>query len=191
MFNQIKQLDLALFHWINSTLSNPVLDTIILILTEEHIIAIPLLCVWLGLMIFGGKRGRIAGLILLIGVGLTDYVSAQIIKPWVGRIRPSHELGDAVNLLMGKGGKFGFPSNYAANTFMTATILGHFYHKLKPTLFIIATFVAFSRIYAGVHYPLDVAGGALLGYLFGQVILSIWFLIQTREIKKERRWIIY
>ena len=83
------------------------------------------------LLFFSGKRGKIAFLVLLFSAGMSDAICAQIIKPWVGRIRPSHEFIEYINLLVSKGGKWSMPSNHAANMFSLAVILSYFYNKIK------------------------------------------------------------
>lgn len=185
------KIDHALFHFINDTIANPILNWIMPIVTNENNIAIPLILFWLWLLLFQGKRGKIAAILLLLTVALTDVIAAQIIKPWIGRIRPSHAMLDNINLLVSKGGKYGFVSNHAANTMAAATVIGYFYNKWKSVVITISIIVGFSRVYVGVHYPFDVLGGWLFGYVVAWGILSIWVILKIREMKRGRTWINY
>lgn len=187
--NTLIEIDHALFHFINDTIANPILNWIMPIVTNENNIAIPLILFWLWLLLFQGKRGKIAAILLLLTVALTDVIAAQIIKPWIGRIRPSHAMLDNINLLVSKGGKYGFVSNHAANTMAAATIIGYFYKKWKSVVITISIIVGFSRVYVGVHYPFDVLGGWLFGYAVAWGILSIWVILKIREMKRGRTWI--
>ena len=189
--NTLINIDHAIFHFINDSIANPILNWIMPIVTNENNIAVPLVLFWLWLLFYKGKRGKIAAVLLLLTVILTDAIAAQIIKPWIGKIRPSHAMLDNINLLVSRGGKYGFVSNHAANTMAAATIIGYFYKKWKSVVITISIIVGFSRVYVGVHYPFDVIGGWLFGYALAWVILSIWVILKIREIKRGRTWINY
>lgn len=189
--NILIKIDHAAFHFINGTIANPVLNWLMPIVTNENNIAIPLILILLWMLLFNGKRGKIAAVLLILTVILTDMIAAQLIKPWIGRIRPSHAMLDEINLLVSKGGKFSFISNHAANTMSAATIIGYFYKKWKYIAIGISLIVGFSRIYVGVHYPFDVLGGWIFGHALALGILSIWVVLKMREIKRGRTWINY
>ncbi|MFQ6677693.1 MAG: phosphatase PAP2 family protein [Fidelibacterota bacterium] len=191
MISWLDKLDKTLFHFFNETLSNKLFDVFMPVITNQNYWVIPILILIYLLIAKGGKRGRIAAGILIISVALTDIIAAQLIKPWVGRLRPSHTMVDSINLLMGKGGKFSFVSNHAANMFSAATVLTYFYPNWKKMLYLIATIISFSRVYVGVHYPGDVIFGGLFGFGMAWGVISLWVLVKMREIKKGRRWIFY
>ena len=107
-------------------------------------------------------------LALIICILLADQISSGLIKDMVHRLRPSRnpEIENMVCLLKGyRGGKYGFVSSHAANSFGLALLTSLFFKNRKYTISVLiwATLVSFSRIYLGVHYPGDVIGGALVG----------------------------
>ena len=132
--------------FLNKTISNSFFDIMMPIITNQNFLVVIGLILVGYLGYFGGKRGWITLVILLVAAGTSDAVCAQIIKPWVGRIRPSHEFYEYINLLVSRGGKWSFPSNHAANSFAFATILSYFYDKHRVLLFSVASMIAFSRI---------------------------------------------
>lgn len=125
------------------------------------------------------------GCILLL-FAFTEVVASQIFKPLVGRFRPTHDpmIGDLVHIVNGKkGGKFGYFSAHAANTFGLASVLFFLYKEKIKWVFVLlvwAAIVSYSRIYLGVHYPLDILTGALLGLGGGKIMSKIY---TTLEIK--------
>jgi len=191
MIDTLIEIDKKLMVFLNKTISNSIFDILMPIITNQNFLAIigVILIIFLGF--FGKKKGRITLLVLLFAAGMSDAICAQIIKPWVGRIRPSHEFIEYINLLVSKGGKWSFPSNHAANSFAFATVLSYFYDKNKIILFSIASLIAFSRVYVGVHYPMDIFFGGLIGYTITWIILSIWVIIKMRELKRGRMWVWY
>ena len=191
MIAGLDRIDRLILIFLNRALSNTVFDWFMPIITNQDLWLVPLILVWFTLLIKGGKRGRIAAVILVFTIAMTDVVAAQIIKPFVGRLRPSHAIPDMINLLVGRGGKYGFVSNHAANMFASATILGYFYTRWRPWLFILAGVVAFSRVYIGVHYPGDVLFGALFGYCVAWLWLTLWVIVKMRELKRGHTWVWY
>ena len=123
-------------------------------------------------------------LLMALAMGVTDLFSFEVLKPTFGRERPCRELS-GVRLVESRcGGDFGFPSNHAGNGFAAATVLWLRHNPRKKGVnfiwmspFLIAGLVAFSRVYLGVHFPLDVTAGALLGFgiAFGWVsLMKTW-----------------
>jgi undecaprenyl-diphosphatase len=66
-----------------------------------------------------------------------------------------------------------FPSGHAATSFAAATVLTAFAPRFAPAWFLLALAIGFARVYVGVHYPLDVVGGAVLGALIALLLLAI------------------
>ena len=191
MIDTIVEIDKQIMVFLNKTISNPIFDFIMPIITNQNFLVFFGLILIGYLAYFGGKRGRITIVLLLIAAGFSDAICFQIIKPWVGRIRPSHEFYEYINLLVSKGGKYSFPSNHAANSFVFATVLSYFYDKNRISLYILASTIAFSRVYVGVHYPLDIIFGSIIGYIISWIILSLWVIIKMRELKRGRKWVWY
>ena len=135
MIEYLIDLDNKLFILFNSKISNPIFDLIFPVITDQDFWTMPILGLIIYLLIARGKVGKISVLLLLIAVGLSDLVSASILKPYFERLRPSHSELEGLILLVNKGGKYGFVSSHAANIFAASTILSVFYvHKKKLCL---------------------------------------------------------
>ena len=121
---------------------------------------------------------------LLLFVALLILVTDQatnLFKDGLERLRPCHEpvLKEMVRLVKPScGGLYGYFSGHASNSFALAVffscIFGVKYIRLPFLLLFVAFLVAYSRIYIGVHYPLDVVSGMVFGSLVGMVFYRIW-----------------
>jgi undecaprenyl-diphosphatase len=170
----ITHLDTLLFYFLNGELHRPFLDEVMPFLTRVRNWDVFLGALWLGLMLWGGRRGRTVALLLIPAVVLVDQFNDHALKPFFGRVRPCHALPD-VRLLVAGSKSASFPSSHAWNSFTVATIISHFYSRPIGVLsLVVAAVVAFSRIYVGLHYPLDVLAGALLGILSGTLFVQAW-----------------
>ena len=92
MYQILESIDVIILFWINQSLSNPIFDLFMPLITNKDNWIVPIIALILYLIFYNGKRGRITLIILIISLGLTDAVSAQLLKPYFSRIRPSHEL---------------------------------------------------------------------------------------------------
>ncbi|MHA7102195.1 phosphatase PAP2 family protein [Roseivirga pacifica] len=186
MIEQLEAWDKSLFRFLNGQ-HNEFLDFLMPWISDKYI-WIPLYAVILyGLIKHSGYKYYwiLLGIVLLIF--LSDQAASGILKPWVQRFRPCYdpEIKDTVHLLKGCGGRFGFASSHASNSFAIAFLTWFLLKdKFKWTwvLIIWAAVVAYSRVYLGVHFPGDIIVGAILGYLAALIIN--FGLKQTLNIKK-------
>lgn len=116
----------------------------------------------------------------LITVLINDVASSWILKPWVERPRPcfDEELKPFLRAVIDCGGRFSFPSSHAANHVGLATF---WYLSIKNVtsrkwfwLMIWAFAIGYAQIYVGKHYPLDIAGGSLIGFLSGTALAELF-----------------
>ncbi|MEY4917538.1 MAG: hypothetical protein RL616_1451, partial [Verrucomicrobiota bacterium] len=164
-------LDHALFHFVNTTLSNPLFDWLMPILSGHGVPWLPAAVIGLiAIVIFGSNRLRVCGIFLLLVIAIGDGFILNIIKDTVARARPCMVLDDSISRL-GCGGYRSFPSAHAGNWFAMATVAFFFYRRSAWFMFPLAAAVAFSRVYCGVHFPIDVTAGAILGAGYAIAIL--------------------
>jgi undecaprenyl-diphosphatase len=124
-----------------------------------------------------GKKGWVWLLFAFITVLLTDQLSSSIIKNWVQRPRPCADplFSNQVRLLLDHcSGGYSFTSSHATNHFGVATFLfltlGRYFGSWRYLLFIWAALICYAQVYVGVHYPLDVVFGAILGFTIGHFV---------------------
>ncbi len=180
----LTDIDTELFVFLNSFNSSFFDELMYYISKFQTWIPLLLLIIYYILKTYKGKGFYILGGIV-IAIILADQSSVELFKNVFQRLRPCHnpEIKDVVHIVRGHcGGKYGFVSSHAANTFAVAVFISSFINikSYKIGLIIWAAIVSYSRIYLGVHYPGDILGGAVLGVLCG--LLS--FYIVRFAIKK-------
>ena len=106
-------------------------------------------------------RARAAAAVLA-ALALAFVMTDLVVKPLIARARP-FEGAVAVRVIDRRPLTYSFPSGHAASAVAAAITLGRIWPRGRLLLWSLATLVALSRIYVGVHYPLDVLGGAVLG----------------------------
>jgi len=185
-------IDLGLFYFVNHSLQNPVFDVLMPVLTDLNkqmavLVGVFALLLWMGIK--GGTTGRSAAVVLILTIVFSDQLNSSWIKHIFERVRPCHVLDD-VHLLVSCGSGYSFPSSHAVNNVAGATVISYFYPKLVWAFGSFAAIVTFSRVYVGVHYPSDVAGGAVIGFLCGVIVLFLFvrakaWWVQRRADSKE------
>jgi membrane-associated phospholipid phosphatase len=129
------------------------------------------------------KQYKMQGVWIILGAALlillSDQISANLIKNTVKRLRPCNQpdFKDQVRLLVACGNGFSYLSAHATNHFAIAVYLYQMWGKqfvwFLPLALFWASLIAFSQVYVGVHYPLDVLSGAILGSLLAWVISKL------------------
>lgn len=179
--NALIQLDHTVFMFLNSSFTNGFLDWFMPFITDAKTWMPFILIGWLFVICTGGRQAKVLALALLLSVGMTDIICARVFKKAVGRLRPcalEETETFKCRLLLPKKTSKSFPSNHAANTAAfaatTAIVCG-----FKPALplMVVAFLIGYSRIYVGVHFPLDVLAGWLAG-----VVIAVFI---SRFLKKK------
>jgi undecaprenyl-diphosphatase len=165
---------------INRSWQHPVLDDLALF-AREALVHVP---VYLFLAIFMllnfGRKGLWWILAALTLAGLSDFLSAHVIKEIFDRPRPCRDpvMAHHIRMLAQRCGMNGsFISSHASNHFAAATFI---HGTLRPMgriwriFFLWAAFIAYSQVYVGVHYPSDVICGAIFGCILGYLALAVY-----------------
>jgi len=188
MLEKIIQADQDLLLFLNR-LHTPLLDTLMYAMTY-FLFWLPLLAFILWLM---WRHYRKKLVLILAFFALSVVISDQVsvfIKNRVQRPRPAHntEINSQLHLHqyqngeVYRGGKYGFVSSHAANSFGLMVLFLYFFKPVRKRLLWIfptwAVLFCYTRIYLGVHYPLDIFCGGLVGVLSG--LFSLW-IYRVRE----------
>lgn len=180
LWKRIEYWDQTFFLTINRDGSNSFFDTVMPWVREANFWA-PL---YLFLIVFAAYNFKWKGwmwiLIFIATVSLSDTISSHYLKNWVERIRPCQDIFFSRYITFRVKycpSSFSFPSSHAVNHFTMATYIfttGKMFGKWMKLFFVWAAIISYAQIYVGVHYPLDVLGGTLIGLGIGYVMGSIF-----------------
>jgi membrane-associated phospholipid phosphatase len=192
MLEKFIYLDEQWFLLINGKMHHPILDQIVPYLRDK-VFWTPLYVVLLVLII---RKFKLKTLWVLGGIGLTitlaDRISAGLIKPLFERLRPCNnpEIVDLVHRVVDCGSGYSFVSSHATNHFALAIFFIHLFLKRSNSFWLHFGFltwaasIAYAQIYVGVHYPMDVFFGGLLGTGIGLLTSRLnTYILCTRSGK--------
>jgi membrane-associated phospholipid phosphatase len=182
MWQTINTWDTWLFLEINRVWTNGFLDSLFPWYRDETTwIPLYFFLVVFTVANFGWKKALPWIIAVVVCLTLSDQISSKLIKAFFHRPRPCRDpvIAQYGRLLLNYcPGNASFTSSHAANHFATCTF---FFLTLKPFLkryaylfLFIAASVSYGQVYVGVHYPLDVLGGALVGYAIGRFIAAVY-----------------
>lgn len=137
------------------------------------------------------KQALAVLLMLALTITLADQIASSLCKPYFARMRPTQdpEIMYLVNVVNGyRGGRYGFISSHAANTFAIATFVSLLIRNLPfaVMMFLWAAIPSYSRIYLGVHYPGDILFGALEGCIVGILVYMLFLSFQKRLFTRQQ-----
>ena len=119
----------------------------------------------------------------ILGAGISIFFSEFVIKYLVARPRPSELIGA---IILTTPGNYSFPSTHATIAWAMAYLLSREEPRLKFWFYLLAVLICLSRIYLGVHYPLDVVGGAILGLGVGWASVRVESAVSPKRRKKRK-----
>lgn len=191
MFFLTPTLDLNLFLLINQHLRCGIFDTIMPIFSSSAMLFVLLALALVIAFIKGGKREIILFLVLLAGMGATDFTT-NIVKKQINRVRPLNAIAEThyqesgqwqtrpADFVRTKEQGRSYPSAHASNSMCLAVLALLLWPALKKWPLILPLLVGYSRVYLGKHYPTDVLAGWLWGLLIASAIWLIWNEIRRR-----------
>ena len=179
IWQQLEAWDKGMFIRLNSEWTNPFFDSVFPFIRHSLFWAPLYLFIAVFIALNFGRKGLWWSLLFICTIALTDMAGTRLFKEVFQRLRPCQdpEFRSYVRLLLQQcSGHFSFVSNHAANhfgmaTFVLLTFRGLF-HRWMYLALAWAFFIGYAQVYVGVHYPLDVLGGAAVGVLAG--VLTSW-----------------
>src|SRR5215510_10142685 len=188
MLDALMVWDERTFHLLNEDWLNPVFDRLLPFITDARNFILPFVVAAIVIVWVGRTRGLRFLLLAVVSVVIADAIGTHIFKHSFLRVRPCIGLAD-VRLLVGCTNRPSFPSNHAINASVLATLATLYMPRLWLPATALACLVGYSRVYVGVHYPLDVLAGSVLGIVVALacsgVMNFVWRL--SSEPAKRRR----
>lgn len=200
LIHYLEQIDTAILLFINGM--HCALFDYFMVLVSNRFTWIPFYAAFIFVMIknFHWKVTVTTILAVALLVLLCDQTASGLIKPLVGRLRPSNldnSISSMVHVVDGyRGGRYGFPSSHSANSWGVAIFAMYLVRNRKLSIFLAlwATLVTYSRAYLGVHYPGDLLVGILIGFVMASIVFyayNRWARSYTQEFLDGKKNIQY
>lgn len=171
MINYLQNIDIKMLNLLNKKFRCAILDKIMPLITAMGNGGI----VWVIISIYlmNNENYRVEGYMLITSLIVTTIIGEGIIKNLIKRTRPFVNMKEN-KLLISKPITYSFPSGHTASSFAAAGTFIMMNNRLSIFVVILASLIAFSRIYLNVHYPTDVVTGIILGLLCSMLVINIF-----------------
>lgn len=183
-------LDYWLLHKINQVWTAPWADMFFPAITDLNklllfqLIAYPLIA--FAFWFHYKKKSLVLFLGLALAIGASDLLGGQVVKKHFNRKRPFNNPEISVTQ-RSTAGAYSFYSNHSSNMFTFAVYTAQFIPGSAFVVYPIATAVAYSRVYNGVHYPSDILAGGLMGSLLGYIFSKLFSKLAGVSFKKRKK----
>lgn len=137
----------------------------------------------IGLVLIISKKYRKYGFMIVAALILCYLVGNLSIKPIVARTRPFDAMPLLREMLIMPPTDFSFPSGHTMSAFASSIVIYNMNKKIGALVFILSSFIGFSRVYLYVHYPSDVFAGMIIGILVGLITITIFKKLEVRGRK--------
>ncbi|MEP6648103.1 MAG: phosphatase PAP2 family protein [Saprospiraceae bacterium] len=182
MIETLLRWDTSIFHWINHSWSNPLFDYFFPLIRNKYF-WLPLYVLVVFWIMFNHHVRSVVLILFMLGLSIfaADTISSTLIKNNVQRVRPCHVLymDPPVIERVACGSGYSFTSSHATNHFCIAaffiSVFGEYMRRWKYVWWLWAFLISLAQVYVGVHYPIDIIGGALLGTIIGASMGRICF----------------
>lgn len=178
----IQNLDNSILQFIQMNMRNPIVDKIMIGLTYLG----NGITIWaiIGLALIISRKYRKHGFMIIAALILCYLIGNLSIKPILARTRPFNALPLLGEMLIKLPTDFSFPSGHTMCAFASSVVIYNINKKIGVFVFILSSFIGFSRVYLYVHYPSDVLGGMIIGILVGIITITIFEKIRKKKRKQ-------
>ena len=200
IINYLNQIDTNIFLYFNG-LHNHYWDYF-MTMYSDRFVWIPFYASFLYVMLrnFHIKETVTCLLVIVAIIFICDQTASTLLKPMIGRMRPSNPdnpISPMVHVVFGyRGGRYGFPSSHSANSWGVAIFAMYLVRNRKLNIFLAfwAALVTYSRAYLGVHYPGDLLVGVFIGFVMASIVFyayNHWARSYTQEFQNSKKNIQY
>lgn len=167
----IEKIDYFILEFIQSKIENPIMDKVMVYITR--LADLDVLWILIALIFLNINNYHKDGITIIVSLVLCALIGNLTLKNLFTRTRPC-DAKEILNLLIKRPKDYSFPSGHTMVSIASAYVIFNADYRLGIISWIIALLISFSRMYLYVHYPSDVAAGALIGVFIG--IFSIYIM---------------
>lgn len=178
MLELAQKIDVNILKLIQNNLQNYIFDKIMPFITSLGDLGL----VWIiiSIILILSKRYRTIGLLCISAMIFNTIIGEGILKNLIQRPRPFVSMA-TVDLLIDKPTSFSFPSGHTSASFAAVGIICSQLKKYRIYIVLLASLIAFSRLYLFVHYPFDILAGIIQGLVCAKIVLKVYHIVMKKS----------